>query len=66
MKTVKLSKKDISLIMHALTITESDYTVDESNPEPYRVKMQLDIEKLKDKLIKMYVDTVKFGVGNGK
>lgn len=51
---MKLTKKDLDLLNHALDITASDYDPANSpwpdKPEAYRVKMQKDIEKLKKKL----------------
>lgn len=52
---MKLTKKDFALLNHALDITASDYDPDnkaspEDSPEPYRVKMTKEIDKLRKKL----------------
>jgi hypothetical protein len=58
MRRPRLTTAEVQLLHHALEITASDYDPangvrGDGTPEPYRVKMQKRIEKLKEKLHKI-------------
>lgn len=44
------SEADLRLISHCIDIAEYDYQADEKYVEPYKVKMQGDLQKLRTKI----------------